>query len=384
MKQKKFLIAAIGLSLIAPSIFAQTFVAGGLQYTIDGDSAVVKANSKADESITIPDSVEYSDGETQKKYAVKGIAASGFFGCTKLKDIVLPKTLTNIGRAAFWNNKSLEEIDIPESVTAINPAVFTACRSIKRISAGKNLKYIEPGSFMQCTSLDNIEIPDENPYFKAEGGTVYTKDGETLLAHAGSAESFAIPQGVKTIANSAFWYCENLKAVTLSTSLTTIEQDAFNGSGLSTVSIPQSVETIGDMAFAYCKSLDTVKVWWTNPPTIALTTFQNNAKTLITPAGTTETYKKTMGWNMFQNITEPTGIESIKAAGKTLNILPQKGMIELESLSFQGKIRIFSATGDDSMQVITLKRGSKTVCSLSAGIYIIDADGISAMKAAVK
>lgn len=383
MKQKKFLIAAIGLSLIAPSIFAQTFVAGGLQYTIDGDSAVVKANSKADESITIPDSVEYSDGETQKKYAVKGIAASGFFGCTKLKDIVLPKTLTNIGRAAFWNNKSLEEIDIPESVTAINPAVFTACRSIKRISAGKNLKYIEPGSFMQCTSLDNIEIPDENPYFKAEGGTVYTKDGETLLAHAGSAESFAIPQGVKTIANSAFWYCENLKAVTLPTSLTTIEQDAFNGSGLSTVSIPQSVETIGDMAFAYCKSLDTVKVWWTNPPTIALTTFQNNAKTLITPAGTTETYKKTMGWNMFQNITEPTGIESIKATGKTLNILPQKGMIELESLSFQGKIRIFSATGE-SMQVITLKRGSKTVCSLSAGIYIIDADGISAMKVAVK
>ena len=383
MKQKKFLIAAIGLSLTAPSIFAQTFVAGGLQYTIDGDSAVVKANSKADESITIPDSVEYSDGETQKKYAVKDIAASGFFGCTKLKDIVLPKTLTNIGRAAFWNCKSLEEIYIPESVTAINPAVFTACRSIKRISAGKNLKYIEPGSFMQCTSLDNIEIPDENPYFKAEGGTVYTKDGETLLAHAGSAESFAIPQGVKTIANSAFWYCENLKAVTLPTSLTTIEQDAFNGSGLSTVSIPQSVETIGDMAFAYCKSLDTVKVWWTNPPTIALTTFQNNAKTLITPAGTTETYKKTMGWNMFQNITEPTGIESIKAAGKTLNILPQKGMIELESLSFQGKIRIFSATGE-SMQVITLKRGSKTVCSLSAGIYIIDADGISAMKAAVK
>lgn len=236
---------------------------------------------------------------------------------------------------------------------------------------------------MQCTSLDNIEISEDNPYFKAESGTVYTKNGETLLAHAGSAEHFSPPEGVETIANSAFWYCENLKAVTLPTSLTTIEQDAFNGSGLSTVSIPQSVETIGDMAFAYCKSLDTVKVWWTNPPTIALTTFQNNAKTLITPAGTTETYKKTMGWNMFQNITEPTGIESIKAAGKTLNILPQKGMIELESLSFQGKIRIFSATGE-SMQVITLKRGSKTVCSLSAGIYIIDADGISAMKAAVK
>ena len=110
MKQKKFLIAAIGLSLIAPSIFAQTFVAGGLQYTIDGDSAVVKANSKADESITIPDSVEYSDGETVKKYAVKGIAASGFFGCTKLKNITFPNTLTDIGRAAFTKIESCGKI----------------------------------------------------------------------------------------------------------------------------------------------------------------------------------------------------------------------------------------------------------------------------------
>lgn len=383
MKQKKFLIAAIGLSLIAPSIFAQTFVAGGLQYTIDGDGAVVKANSKADESITIPDSVEYSDGETQKKYAVKDIAASGFFGCTKLKDIVLPKTLTNIGRAAFWNCKSLEEIDIPESVTAINPAVFTACRSIKRISAGKNLKYIEPGSFMQCTSLDNIEIPDENPYFKAEGGTVYTKDGETLLAHAGSAESFAIPQGVKTIANSAFWYCENLKAVTLPTSLTTIEQDAFNGSGLSTVSIPQSVETIGDMAFAYCKSLDTVKVKWENPPIIANGTFQNHANILIVPAGTLNFYKTAAGWCMFQNICDPTEIETVKTTAETLRITPGKGTVEIESLSFQGKIRILSSTGE-SVQTLKLKNGKKSVFSLPAGIYIIKADRFQAYKIAVK
>ena len=103
MKQKIFLIAATVFAQAAPNANAQSFVVGSLRYTIGRDSAVVKANNKADESITIPDSVEYSDGETVKKYAVKGIAASGFFGCTKLKDIVLPKTLTNIGRAAFWN-----------------------------------------------------------------------------------------------------------------------------------------------------------------------------------------------------------------------------------------------------------------------------------------
>lgn len=72
MKQKKFLIAAIGLSLIAPSIFAQTFVAGGLQYTIDGDSAVVKANSKADGSIKAAGIyIIDADGISAMKAAVK-------------------------------------------------------------------------------------------------------------------------------------------------------------------------------------------------------------------------------------------------------------------------------------------------------------------------
>lgn len=236
---------------------------------------------------------------------------------------------------------------------------------------------------MQCTSLDNIEIPDENPYFKAEGGTVYTKDGETLLAHAGSAESFAIPQGVKTIANSAFWYCENLKAVTLPTSLTTIEQDVFNGSGLSTVSIPQSVETIGDMAFGFCYSLDTVNVKWENPPIIANGTFQNHANILIVPAGTLNFYKTAAGWCMFQNICDPTEIETVKTTAETLRITPGKGTVEIESLSFQGKIRILSSTGE-SVQTLKLKNGKKSVFSLPAGIYIIKADRFQAYKIAVK
>lgn len=383
MKQKKFLIAAIGLSLIAPSIFAQTFVAGGLQYTIDGDSAVVKANSKADESITIPDSVEYSDGETQKKYAVKGIAASGFFGCTKLKNITFPNTLTDIGRAAFSWCKSLEEIDFPESVTVLNPAVFTTCCSLKRISFGKNLKYIEPGSFMQCTSLDNIEISEDNPYFKAEGGTVYTKNGETLLAHAGSAEHFSPPEGVETIANSAFWYCENPKTISLPASLKTIEKEVFYGSALTKVSIPQSVENIGDMAFGFCYSLDTVNVKWENPPIIANGTFQNHANILIVPAGTLNFYKTAAGWCMFQNICDPTEIETVKTTAETLRITPGKGTVEIESLSFQGKIRILSSTGE-SVQTLKLKNGKKSVFSLPAGIYIIKADRFQAYKIAVK
>ena len=363
---------------------AQSFAVGSLRYTIGGDSVTVKADTKADESIIIPDSVEYGEGETAKRYAVKGIAASGFFGCTKLRSITLPQTITDIGRAAFWNCKSLEALDIPEAVTAINPAVFAMCSSLKRISAGKRLKSIEPGSFMSCTALDNIEISEDNPHFKSDGGTVYTKDGETLLAHAGSAAEFTIPQGVNTIGNSAFWYCENLKSVTIPTSVTTIEKDAFNGSGLTQVSIPQSVESIGDMAFGYCNSLDTVRVEWQTPPSITTATFQNNAKNLIVPAGTLDTYKAAQGWNVFRNFAElPTSTESVKTAKNALRAISAGGTITLESATFSGMAKVSSSAGE-AVRIFRLERGEKVTFALPKGIYIIYADNAGTKKIVVQ
>ncbi len=384
MKHKKLFLAATALAMAASYANAQSFVVGSLRYTVGGDSVTVKANTKTDESIAIPDSVEYGEGEDSKKYAVKGIAASGFFGCTKLKSITLPQTITDIGRAAFWNCKSLEALDIPEAVTAINPSLFSMCSSLKRISTGKLLKSIDPASFMGCTALDNIEISEGNPYFKSDGGTIYTKDGETLLAHAGSAVEFSIPQGVKTIGSSAFWYCENLKSVTIPTSVTTIEKDAFNGSGLTEVSIPQSVESIGDMAFGYCNSLDTVRVEWQTPPSITTATFQNNAKNLIVPEGTLDTYKTTQGWNVFRNIAEvPTGIESTKTAKNALCATFADGTLTLESATFSGIARIVSTAGE-AVRTFLLKRGEKVTFALPKGIYIIYADNSGTKKIVVR
>lgn len=148
--------ALTALTAIGTVAQAQSFSENGLTFIIGGDSVVVKAQSKTEENVVIPDTVEYTNDGTTTKYAVKGIAASGFFGCKAMISIVLPTTITNIARAAFWNCSKLEALTIPEKVTAINNAVFTGCRSLKQLNIGKNLNYIEPGSFMYCTALDNI------------------------------------------------------------------------------------------------------------------------------------------------------------------------------------------------------------------------------------
>lgn len=71
--------ALTALATICVGAQAQTFSENGLTYIIGGDSVVVKAQTKTEENVVIPDTVEYTVGETTTKYAVKGIAANGFF-----------------------------------------------------------------------------------------------------------------------------------------------------------------------------------------------------------------------------------------------------------------------------------------------------------------
>lgn len=375
--------ALTALTAIGTGAQAQSFSENGLTFIIGGDSVVVKAQSKTEENVVIPDTAEYTSDGTTTKYAVKGIAASGFFGCKAMISIVLPTTITNIARAAFWNCSKLEALTIPEKVTAINNAVFTGCRSLKQLNIGKNLNYIEPGSFMYCTALDNIYIAEENQNFKSVGGNVYSKDGASLIAHAGSAEALSIPDGVETIRSSAFWYCESLKSVTFAASVKTIENDAFNGSGLTSVSIPQTVESIGDFAFAECRNLDTVRVEWQTPPTITTGTFSNCNRNLIVPEGTLDIYKATTGWQSFRNISELTGIDLIKTNGEGFETNTSGKRIRISAKGKAGKFTICSILGE-KLQTFSLKKGeTATSKALPVGIYIIYA-GKNAQKAIIK
>ena len=67
--------------------------------------------------------------------------------------------------------------------------------------------------------------------------------------------SVTIPGNVTTIGNYAFLYCENLTSVTLSSGVKTIGDWAFARTGLTSLTIPASVTYIGWYSFACCRSL---------------------------------------------------------------------------------------------------------------------------------
>ena len=63
-----------------------------------------------------------------------------------------------------------------------------------------------------------------------------------------------------TIGESAFYYTKNLKKISLPDSLRIIEKYAFSYSGLTSMTVPEGVTTIGDEAFRGCTDLVSVSI----------------------------------------------------------------------------------------------------------------------------
>lgn len=117
-------------------------------------------------------------------------------------------------------------------------------------------------AFSTAFGLTNITVAAGNPAYKDIGGSLYTKDGKTLMvwprAKGGDA---VVASGTECIGNEAFYCNDNLTSVSLPTGLKSIGDSAFafcQNENFVSVTIPTSVETIGTKAFGQCSYLLTV------------------------------------------------------------------------------------------------------------------------------
>ena len=64
----------------------------------------------------------------------RSIYGSTFAGCSKLKYIIIPSTVTEIGGSAFANCTSLSgTIIIPENIKYIGTYVFEGCTNLNKV-----------------------------------------------------------------------------------------------------------------------------------------------------------------------------------------------------------------------------------------------------------
>ena len=269
-------------------------------------------------SITIPNSVNT-------------IGKDAFLSCKRLKSVSLGNSVTSIGESAFSGCSALTSISIPNSVTSIGQSVFNGCSALTSATIGNGVIGIESYAFAGCSSLTSATI-----------GNGVTSIGERAFYNCSSLTSVTIPNSVTTIGKDAFAGCSGLTSITLGSGVTSIGDRAFNGTSLTTpvyntrvffymprsysgsyvipdgiesiaasafeqcesltsVTIPNSVTTIGDKAFYLCWSLISITCKAVTPPTCGNKLVFHDIYVYV-PVGSIAAYQaNTGGWSVFDD-----------------------------------------------------------------------------------
>ena len=210
---------------------------------------------------------------------VNHIYQQAFYNCYTLNKVHLNRDLESIGDFAFENCNSLTSMTVPKTCTSVGQA------SIGCKDEGGNDKPIPgfvvrgaPGSQAQYyAEYHNLSF--ENVYQGSVGGGymctysfapatgIFTVSGSDFMNDYEQNETpwyifdkeikkVVFAEGVRDCGNNAFYYCENLKSVSIPTTLFRIGQYAFAGTGLTAITLPEGdLGTIDNGAFNSCKGL---------------------------------------------------------------------------------------------------------------------------------
>ena len=165
-------------------------------------------------------------------------------------ELVIPDSVTSIGRSAFKGCIGLTSVAIGNSVTSIGENAFSGCTGLTSVTIGSGVTSIGKDAFSDCTELTSITIPNG-----------VTSIGGHAFSRCSSLTSVTIPDSVTSIGNWAFSSCRGLISITIPSSVTSIGECAFiSCTGLTSIAIPNSVTSIGYSAFEGCSFLASVTI----------------------------------------------------------------------------------------------------------------------------
>lgn len=163
--------------------------------------------------VVIPTKVQTPDGMDKEWYTVTGIAPWVSSVADGVTEIEFSEGFKEISENSLRKPKTLQKIIIPAS-----------CEKV-----GK-------GCFLDCPALTTFEVKTGNMKYKAENGSLLSRDGKQLVyVPAGKTGDYSVPNNVEEIMPTAFSNCKKMQKITIPTSVTKISEESeypsFNGSG---------------------------------------------------------------------------------------------------------------------------------------------------------
>lgn len=220
---------------------------------------------------------------------VNSVGDRAFHQCVSLQSIVFPEKVTSIGNEAFYGCESLQSIELPETQIRqftnweqgegvgeksekddkdedeveylyscyIGMDCFAKCTSLDHVYIPAHVT-MSPTAFFECSSLKRFIVDEDHKQYMTINDVLYSTKGENLFIYpAGLAqESFKIPDRVKYIEERAFSGAGRLKFVKAGSNLKSIANAAFyRCEELVSVELNDTLEYIAQEAFKDCLSL---------------------------------------------------------------------------------------------------------------------------------
>ncbi|MBO5960815.1 MAG: leucine-rich repeat protein [Paludibacteraceae bacterium] len=172
--------------------------------------------------------LKYSCGRTATSYVVpEGLTEIGENAIERneyLTEVVLPSTLKRLQIESILL-ENLTKISLPESLEQLDGSAIGSGK-LKTIHIPAKVKIIGSGVFMNCEVLESITVDENNPYYTAVDGVLYTKSMNCLVQYPNAKKDteFTVPSKVKSLGLWAFVEVPALKELVLQEGLVLVEE----------------------------------------------------------------------------------------------------------------------------------------------------------------
>ncbi|WP_290375207.1 leucine-rich repeat domain-containing protein [uncultured Duncaniella sp.] len=167
----------------------------------------------------------------------------------KLVKVNIPEGIRKIGMLPFENATLLSHITLPESVTELSVASL-AKTGIVNFTFPKKLKYVGAQMFENCENLTEITIPSTIDTIK-----------NSAFVFCTNLRKVTLPETLKVMEDNIFYNCKSLKDINIPSGIGILPSSTFSGcSGMTKVAIPEGITEIGRYAFMSCSKITDIEL----------------------------------------------------------------------------------------------------------------------------
>lgn len=268
-----------------------------------------------------------------------------FEGCTSLEKASFSDNLkiTSLGRNCFSDCSKLVDVKLPSSLTQLESSAFNSCQALQKLVLPSKIKSLGMNCFSDCSSLSDIQLSESLQTI-----------GTFCFSSCSALKELTIPAAVEEIGMLAF-SGTGIEDLYFSEGLTSLASYGFSKmSSLKKVYLPSTLENVGTGVFDNCDGITEVVCLAVTPPDYEgvnqslpmISSYVASNATLYVPEESIKQYKDDKNWGVFNKI-EPykgaTGIESPTLASASFDV--NNGVVKVSGVSDGTPIAVYTLDG---------------------------------------